>query len=120
MEKLSIISDMSSYRVSVENMDHLLIPADFLVQAGLGEGVDLLATALTEGGFIVRTRQQILESLRRPGSEGVNEVVFGDLLRGKEAADRERHHALLNPTFPELTEEEQSEQDQAILAKLGF
>lgn len=47
---------MSSYRVSVENMDHLLIPADLLVQAGVGEGVDLVATALAEGGFIVRTR----------------------------------------------------------------
>ena len=111
---------MSSYRVSVENMDHLLIPADLLVQAGLGEGVDLVATALEEGGFFVKTRQQILESLRRPESERVDEVASGDLLSGREAADWERHHALMNPTFPELTEEEQSKQDEAILAKLGF
>ena len=79
-----------------------------------------LATALPEDGFTVKTRQQILGSLRTPSSDLVGDEVVIDFLRSRDEAERARYQFLMNPVISKLSEEEQSQKEAAILAKLGL
>ena len=111
---------MRSYQVSVKDRGRLLIPASLREQALLGDEVELIATPLPEGGFTVKTRQQILESFwgqiqREDGADLVNEHI------GESVHDWEqRQYSLDNPTFEILSEEAQHEKDVALLAKMGL
>ncbi len=111
---------MSSFTVSVKDKGRLLIPAALRAQAGLGAEVELIATPLPDGGFSVKTRKQILEALRSPATDLVEPEVIIDFLRSREEAETARHHFLMNPLLPDLSQEKQAEQDATILAKLGF
>ena len=111
---------MSSFTVSVKDKGRLLIPAALRAQAGLGNEVELIATPLPDGGFTVKTRKQILEALRSPTTDVVEPEVLIDFLRSRDAAETDRRHFLMNPVFPDISPEQQAEQDAAILAKLGF
>ena len=118
--KESYHSVMSSFQISVKDKGRVVIPAALRAEAGLGEEVQLIATALPEGGFIVKTRQQILRSLWDQSLEKNDGDVVIDFLHSRQAEATQRHHDLMNPVFPNLSAEQQSKQDADILAKLGF
>ena len=111
---------MSSFTVSVKDKGRLVIPAALRAQAGLGDEVELIATPLPGGGFSVKTRQQILESLRTPNKDLVDDAVVIDFLRSRDEAEQARFQFLMNPVVLELSEQEQEAKDAATLAKLGF
>ena len=111
---------MSSFRLSVKDKGRLLIPAALRVQSGLGDEVELVATPLPEGGFTIKTRQQILDALRTPNTDLVGDEVVIDFLRSRDEAEQARYQFLMNPVIPELSEVEQSQKENAILAKLGL
>ena len=111
---------MSSFTINVKDKGRLLIPAALRAQAGLGDAVELIATPLPSGGFTVKTRQQILESLRTPNTDLIDEAVVIDFLRSRDEAEQARFQFLMNPLLPELSEQEQEAKDAATLAKLGF
>ena len=71
-------------------------------------------------GFVVKTRQQILESLRTPNTDLVDDAVVIDFLRSRDEAEQARFQFLMNPVVLELSEQEQEAKDAATLAKLGF
>ena len=79
-----------------------------------------LATATPEDGFTVKTRQQILGSLRTPSSDLVGDEVVIDFLRSRDESEQARYQFLMNPVISKFSEEEQSQKEAAILAKLGL
>jgi bifunctional DNA-binding transcriptional regulator/antitoxin component of YhaV-PrlF toxin-antitoxin module len=109
---------MPIFRLSVKDKGRLLIPAALRVQSGLGDEVELVATPLPEGGFTIKTRQQILDALRTPNTDLVEDEVVIDFLRSRDEAEQARYQFLMNPVIPELSEEEQSQKEAAILEKL--
>ena len=65
-----------SYNIPLNNRGEIVIPAGLRREAGFSEEVELVATSIAEGGFIVRSRQQILDSLwEKTLSSGVKDVV---------------------------------------------
>jgi hypothetical protein len=66
----------------------------------------------------VKTRQQILDALRTPNTDLVGDEVVTDLLSSRVEAEQARYQFLMNPVIAELSEEEQSQKEAAILAKL--
>jgi bifunctional DNA-binding transcriptional regulator/antitoxin component of YhaV-PrlF toxin-antitoxin module len=111
---------MSSFTINVKDKGRLLIPAALRAQAGLGDAVELIATPLQSGGFTVKTRQQILESLRAPNTDLVDDAVVIDFLRSRDEVEQTRFQFLMNPVLPELSEQEQEAKDAATLVKLGL
>ncbi len=111
---------MHSYQVSVKDRGRLLIPASLREQALLGDEVDLIATALPEGGFTVKTRQQILDSFwRRVQKEDGVDLVEEHVLESSNDWTQ-REYSLDNPTFEILSEEAQHKKDLNLLAKMGL
>lgn len=111
---------MGSFQISIKDKGRLVIPATLRAESGIGEEVELVATALPEGGFVVKTRQQILQSLRTPNTDLVDDAIVIDFLRSRDEAEQARFQFLMNPVVLELSEQEQEAKDAATLAKLGF
>ena len=111
---------MNSYQVSVKDRGRLLIPASLREQALLGDEVELIATPLPEGGFTVKTRQQILESFWNRVQTGDGVDLVSEHIRESSHEWEQRQYSLDNPTFEILSEEAQHKKDLALLAKMGL
>jgi len=118
--KIAMMLFMGSFQISIKDKGRLVIPATLRAESGIGDEVELVATVLPEGGFVVKTRQQILESLRTPNTDLVDDAVVIDFLRSRDEAEQARFQFLMNPVVLELSEQEQEAKDAATLAKLGF
>lgn len=95
-----------------------MIPVSLRREAGFSEEVELVATPLTEGGFTVKTRQQILDSLWERVLSRDSVDVVNEFLSEKESAAVSRLHELENPVI--ASESELSAREGEILAALGL
>lgn len=107
-----------SYQISIKDRGRIVIPVGLRREAGFSEEVELVATPLVTGGFTVRSRQQILESLwERTLAKGSEEVV-SELLTERDGAAVSRLYELENPKI--ASESELAAREGEILAALGL
>ena len=107
-----------SYNISFNNKGEIVMPAGLRREAGFSEEVELVATSIAEDGFIVRSRQQFLDSLwEKTLSSGVKDVV-SEFVTEREAAAQVRLHELENPHIG--TQSEVAARETKILIALGL
>ena len=107
-----------SYQISLKDRGRIVIPAKLRREAGFSEEVELVATPLAEGGFIVKTRQQILESLWERSLSMGSVNAIGELLSERDAVTASRLNELENPVI--ASESELAEREGKILTALGL
>ena len=107
-----------SYQISLKDRGRIVIPAGLRREAGFSEEVELVATSIAGGGFIVRSRQQILDSLwEKTLSSGVKDVV-SEFVSEREIAALVRLQELEHPHIG--SQSEIAARETKILIALGL
>ena len=107
-----------SYNISLNNRGRIVIPAGLRREAGFYEDVELVATTIAQGGFIVRSRQQILDSIwEKTLSSSVKDVV-SEFVTERETAAQVRLHELEHPHIG--SQSELAARESKILKALGL
>ena len=109
---------MHGFQLSVKDKGRMVIPVALRKEACLADAETLVATVLPDGGFTVRTREQILNSLWAQALEPESQDLASAHIRESAISYAQRSHELDNPSISnhDLSDSEEA----AILAKLGL
>lgn len=109
---------MHTYKLSIKDKGRTVIPSALRREADLSDAVDLVATALPDGGFVVKTRAQILTSFWAGLPQDRSGDLVAELLEDRAAQAADRTRVLDSPELPSA--EEWEAKSASLLQKLGL
>lgn len=107
-----------SYQISLKDRGRIVIPAALRREAGFSEEVELIAVPIAEGGFTVKSRQQILDSLWEKTLSKDPKDLVSEYVVSSEAASAARLYELEHPRIG--TKSEVATREAQILKALGL
>lgn len=109
---------MRGFQLSLKDKGRTVIPTGLRRAGHFEEAEELIAIPLPEGGFVAKTRMQVLEELWSSLPEAGAETAVDELLRHRAEDEAAHIHRLDHPELP--SEQEWELKSAGLYSKLGL